>query len=194
MANPQKQKGDKAERDAVADLTELVPDLVRAKPERYLGAGRKDDVGDVRVLDDVAIQVKHLKDPSTAIAPAALGARRQQENKEASEGWEVPFHLGMVKFPGARPGTVRWIAVGLDYPEIDPDDAPVIVSTYKLAISMVRLNPNRVFVVPKSGRSPEVYLTGLEHWLTLYRHNRERISQNRQKFIDFWSSSLNWQD
>lgn len=186
MSNPQKNKGDKAERDAVADVTALVPDLVRGKPERYLGAGRKDDVGDIRVLDDVAIQVKHVKDPSTAIAPSALGAKRQQANKQASEGWDVPFHLGMVKFPGARPGTVRWIATGFDFPVIDPEHAPVVVSTYKQAISLVRLNPYVLFVVPKSGRSPEVYLTSLENWLLSYTRHRDHIHERPDEFSEYW--------
>lgn len=192
MANPQKQKGDKAERDAVADITALVPDLVRAKPERYLGAGRKDDVGDVRVLDDVAIQVKHFKDPATAVAEASSGAAKQRGHKELSEGFDVPFHLGMVRFPNARPGTVKWVAVGLDYPDIDPEETPVIAPFYNVAIKLVRLNPTKVFFVPASGRSPGVYLTSLEHWLALYRTNREHISRNQREFREFWDGPLTW--
>lgn len=192
MANPQKQKGDKAERDAVVDITALVPDLVRAKPERYLGAGRKDDVGDVRVLDDVAIQVKNFADPSTAVSEAVKGSQRQREHKEASEGWAVPFHLGMIQFPRARPGTVKWIAVGGNLPDIDPDVSPVVVSTYKMAIALVRLNPGKTFYVPGSGRSPEAYFTSLDTWLALYRVNRRHIADNVDEFREFWSSDLTW--
>lgn len=192
MANPQKQKGDKAERDAVADICALVPDLVRGKPERYLGAGRKDDVGDIRVLDDVAIQVKNFADPSTAVSEAVKGSLRQREHKEKSEGWLVPFHLGMIQFPRARPGTVKWIAVGADIPDIDPQETPVVVSTFKMAIALVRLNPGKVFFVPKSGRSPEAYFTSLDTWLNLYRRNRQHIADNIDEFREFWSSPIDW--
>lgn len=171
MANPAKNKGDKAERDAVVDLVALAPDLVsKAKPDRYRGAGRADDVGDIRVFDDVAIQVKHYKDPASVIAPSATGAARQQGHKSVAEGFDVPYHLGMVKFPGARPGTVKWIATALEYPK--PDVRAIVAPTYKDAIKLVRLNPRVVFVVEKSGKSPQVFITNLDRWITDYRENR----------------------
>ena len=41
MANPSKEKGDKAEREMVALLVAATPDLCVEKPDRMLGAGRQ---------------------------------------------------------------------------------------------------------------------------------------------------------
>lgn len=175
MANPAKAKGDKGERDAVVDLVELAPDLVsKAKPDRYRGAGRADDVGDIRVFDDVAIQVKVYADPASIISGSATGAKRQQGHKTVAEGYEVPYHLGMVKVPRAQPGTVKWIATGLDYPK--PGVRTIVAPTYKDAIKLIRLNPRVVFIVEKSGKTPLIFMTSIERWITDYRENRTPLA------------------
>lgn len=53
VANPAKRKGDAAEREAAALLSELLGVPVRRK----LGAGRLDDVGDLDGIPDTVIQV-----------------------------------------------------------------------------------------------------------------------------------------
>src|SRR6478735_12765266 len=58
VPNTNKRKGDRAEREAVAVLCELAPDLVVARPQRLLGAGRREDTGDLWVFPGVTVQVK----------------------------------------------------------------------------------------------------------------------------------------
>lgn len=55
MASPQKAKGDEAERQAARLITDLTGWSVR----RMLGAGRKDDVGDLDGVPDTVIQVSN---------------------------------------------------------------------------------------------------------------------------------------
>ena len=75
MANSNKRKGDRAEREAFAVLCLLAPDLLVPRPQRLLGAGRREDTGDLWVLPDVTVQVKHRADPAQAIRIAADGGR-----------------------------------------------------------------------------------------------------------------------
>lgn len=107
MANPSKSKGDRAELEAVRVLTEMLPDYALPKAKRMLGAGRDEDVGDLFVFPDVAVQVKNFKASSlgAAILSAAAGAEEQAANGD------LDYALGMVKVPGARKGTVKWLAV-----------------------------------------------------------------------------------
>lgn len=104
MANSAKNKGDRYEREAKDYLIEMAPDLVCELPMRMLGAGRKDDVGDIRVFDDVAIQVRALANMGTAVRSSAHDAVLQAANGR------VPFALGMVPVQGARKNKVRWLA------------------------------------------------------------------------------------
>lgn len=106
MANSNKQKGDMAELDAIRVLVGLTPDLIRPKARRMLGAGRKDDVGDLDVYDDVAVQVRvYAKDAlESAIRSAAADAVVQAANGDRT------YALGMVPVPRASNGTVRWLA------------------------------------------------------------------------------------
>ncbi|MPV51410.1 hypothetical protein GCG21_15605 [Pseudactinotalea sp. HY160] len=55
MANAAKHKGDRAEREAVEYLVAQVPDLVHPRAEW------RDDVGDLRVFDYAAVQVRNYK-------------------------------------------------------------------------------------------------------------------------------------
>lgn len=107
MANASKQKGDQAERDAVALIIAAVPDLVNVlKPQRALGAGRKEDTGDLHVFTDTAIQVRkyRAKDIGLAIRSSARDSVIQAGHAGAAHA------LGMAPIHNARAGSVRWLA------------------------------------------------------------------------------------
>ena len=90
MANPAKRRGDKAELEAAAMLTELT-----GKPcRRMLGAGRSDDVGDIDGLDDVAVQVANWADTSAAAIQKPRGAQQQALNAQK------PLAITLVRFKG----------------------------------------------------------------------------------------------
>lgn len=82
MANRNKQKGDRAERELAHILTRDLGIPIR----RMLGAGRLDDIGDLDGIDDTAIQVKHLGSIATAINKGIPQLARQQEHKHAPHG------------------------------------------------------------------------------------------------------------
>jgi hypothetical protein len=79
MANPAKDKGDRAEREAA----ELFSALTGHPLRRELGAGRQDDQGDIDGLPDCALQVVHWADVSAAIRQKPIGAERQRLNRGA---------------------------------------------------------------------------------------------------------------
>ena len=106
MANSNKRRGDRAEREALAVVCRLAPDLVVARPQRLLGAGRREDTGDLWVLPGVTAQVKHRADPAQAIRLAADGAAAQAR-RAGSE-----FAVGLVPIPRARVGAVRVLRAG----------------------------------------------------------------------------------
>lgn len=114
MANSAKNKGDRFELAAVAYLLENAPDLVSVmKPQRMLGAGRKEDVGDIHVFKDVAIQVRALANLGQAIRSSATDSVTQ-----AGHG-NLPHALGMVPVPRARKEQVNWLAA------VSPDRWPL---------------------------------------------------------------------
>lgn len=104
MANSSKEKGDRFEREAVPVLVDLLPEFALNKAMRHLGAGRKEDVGDLYVLDDVAVQVKAWKDMGAGIRAAASGSVIQ-----AGHG-DKDIALGMVPILKTRAHQVRWLA------------------------------------------------------------------------------------
>lgn len=132
MANPSKAKGDKAERDAVAYLVEQVPHLVLPRAMRKLGAGRKEDTGDLHVFGDVAIQVRNyrMEQIGQAIRSSAVDALEKAANGD------LPYALGMVPYPRARAGTVRWLATWVT-PPTDLDVEPI---EFKLVSKAARLD------------------------------------------------------
>jgi hypothetical protein len=91
MANPAKLKGDRAELEAAALLTQLTGHSVRRK----LGAGRADDTGDLDGLPDTVVQVANWADTAAAARRKPLGAEQQRINDNAR--WAVT----MVRFPRA---------------------------------------------------------------------------------------------
>jgi len=112
MPNPSKAKGDAMEREIVAVLIAMAPDLCVERAERMLGAGRRDDIGDLRVFDDVTVQVKAYKDLIVAIRLASEGAVEQQARAGTS------FAVGMSPIPRASKasGAVRWLAAAIEWP------------------------------------------------------------------------------
>lgn len=76
MANPQKRKGDSAELEVQA----ILQDLLGVPARRMLGAGRKDDVGDIGWPgSDVTIQVANWKDVTQAVRHKPVECEEQRE-------------------------------------------------------------------------------------------------------------------
>lgn len=187
MANSSKAKGDRNERDAVAFLVAAVPDLLVDKPERMLGAGRKDDVGDLRVFPDAAVQVRAYAKPYllAGLRSSAVDAASQAVNGR------MPLSLGLVPFPNARAATqVRWLATTTVWP--DPDVvARDFGSAASRAVAWVRddvgprPNPRARKPLPPHpdrlgrvayihGRDAQAYyLAPVEAWLAVYRRLRQ---------------------
>ena len=90
--NPQKNKGDKAEREVAALLSELTGKTVRRK----LGAGRTDDTGDIEGIPNFAIQVADWKDKSAACLQKPTEAEDQRINLG------VDHAATFVRFRGGR--------------------------------------------------------------------------------------------
>ena len=80
VASPQKRKGDGAEREAAALLSELLGVPVR----RPLGAGRQDDVGDLDGVPDHVIQVASWADVAAAARIKPPQAEQQRRNAAAT--------------------------------------------------------------------------------------------------------------
>ena len=76
MANPQKRKGDAAERELAKQLSDLLGFTVRRK----LGAGRADDTGDLDGLPDTTAQVKNYADVLRAIREGLKDLETQRAN------------------------------------------------------------------------------------------------------------------
>jgi hypothetical protein len=178
MANASKRKGDKAELEAVRVLVDLAPDLARSDAMRMLGAGRKEDVGDLRVFDDVAIQVRCYAATAigTAIRSSALDATVQADRGRN------PFALGMVPIPGARKDTVRWLACVQTWPTAGliapPLLEPVEFALVSRAIKWLRDDtgpygyrpyPREQRVAHLTGSGAPVLVAPIEAWMAAYR-------------------------
>ncbi|MEJ7648165.1 MAG: hypothetical protein WKF57_03795 [Nakamurella sp.] len=169
MANPQKAKGDKAEREAVLVFQQLVPELLCPDPMRKLGAGRKHDVGDLDVLTDAVVQVKSWNAVGAAVRSGALGAQQQAANAR------LHLHTGMVKIPGVRGAGVRWVAATTSWPGGRPaDDELALFALVPAALNHVRRDNlgvpriRRVAAVRYAG-TPEILVAPIEAWLHAYR-------------------------
>lgn len=167
MTNKNKQTGNEGEREAVRAIIRLAADLVVTKPMRMLGAGRKDDEGDLRVLPDAAVQVKAYKASglSQAITQAAAGAARQAVNAQ------MPYGVGLVRVPGAkRDGSqVRWVAVAYDWPvPLTPFVHTSGLDAFRWVAAQQVDRDDVVIRVARSGMKP-VLLGSLFAWLCSYR-------------------------
>ena len=79
MANPSKRKGDRGELEAAAICTELFGLPIRRK----LGAGRKDDTGDLDGLPEHVIQIADWADTAAAARIKPKEAEKQRINAQA---------------------------------------------------------------------------------------------------------------
>lgn len=90
MANPQKRKGDAAEREAAQLLSLISGHYCRRK----LGAGRQDDTGDIDGVPNTVVQVAAWKD----IAKAVRVKPQEVEIQKLNDG--ARFAFTMVKLRG----------------------------------------------------------------------------------------------
>jgi len=177
VANSAKNKGDRYERDATAYLIDSAPDLVCERPMRMLGAGRKDDIGDIRVFDDVAIQVRALTDMGKAARSSAHDSVVQASNGA------LPIALGMIPVQGARKEKVRWLACVA--PGHWPGGAAQSVAEFALISKAVtwltddegpygyRQWDRTERVCSLASRGDQTIIAPMEAWLAAYRAVRE---------------------
>lgn len=92
MANPAKNKGDRAELEAARLLADLTGWPVR----RRLGAGRADDTGDLDGIPDTTVGVKAYRDIQRAIRETLDELPAQQANAGTT------FAFGLIRRPGGR--------------------------------------------------------------------------------------------
>lgn len=181
MANSAKAKGDRAELEAVRVLLDLVPDLCVPKAQRMLGAGRREDVGDLHVFSDVAIQVRNYAMPQlgTAIRSAAADSFVQAGNAPV----RLDFALGMVPVPRAQATSVRWLATTL--PDQWPGGTPVSQSRHPVEFPTVsrmltwvrddegpygyEARPRMSRMALLTGPGQHVLVAPIEAWLADYR-------------------------
>jgi hypothetical protein len=83
------------------------------KSMRMLGAGRKDDIGDVRVFEDTTMQVKAYKNVAQGLRLGAIGAVDQQ--RRADQEFASGF-LPIPRAPVDQPDKVRWLASAIVWP------------------------------------------------------------------------------
>ncbi len=80
MTSPSKRKGDKAE----LEVQRLLQDELGLPVRRALGAGRKDDIGDISGVPDTCIQVVAYKDIARAIREKLPEVEQQRQRAGAS--------------------------------------------------------------------------------------------------------------
>ena len=90
MTGPSKRKGDKAE----LEVQGLLRDHLGVPARRALGAGRKDDHGDITGIPLTVIQVVNWRDVTAAVRAKPVEAERQRV--EAGE----PFAATFVRLKG----------------------------------------------------------------------------------------------
>lgn len=83
MANASKRRGDRAEREVCALISGLTGHDVR----RALGAGRREDVGDVFGLPGTVIQIADWSDALRAVREKPLEAELQRERAGFDLAW-----------------------------------------------------------------------------------------------------------
>jgi hypothetical protein len=82
MTSPSKRKGDRAE----LEVQGMLQDNLALTARRALGAGRKDDIGDITGIPDTAIQVTNRQDLSSAITEKLPELEQQMRNADADFG------------------------------------------------------------------------------------------------------------
>jgi Holliday junction resolvase len=92
MTNPAKNKGDRAEREIAAILSDQLGIDIRRK----LGAGRQDDEGDLHGLPECTVEVKNYRDIAAAVRDGLDDLQREQRNAC------TPFGAAFIRRPGGR--------------------------------------------------------------------------------------------
>lgn len=183
VSNSSKDKGDRAEREAVPVLVELAGDLVDVhKAKRNLGAGRKEDESDLSLFTDVAIQVKFWANLGQSIREAAADVVVQAGNVGK------PMGVGMVKIHNVRAGQVRWLACVTDEAHWPTEELAGPVHDFALVSKMVTwlrtdTAPYGFMAYPRerrfarltSGAQP-VLVAPLEAWVAAFRTYREQVA------------------
>ena len=90
--NPQKRKGDAAEREAA----QLIADLTGWPARRKLGAGRQDDTGDIDNIPNTTIEVKNYRNVTEAINQGLADLETEQANAGTT------FAACFIRRPGGR--------------------------------------------------------------------------------------------
>jgi hypothetical protein len=169
--NAAKQKGDRGEREAVEVLKDLAPDLVLANAMRKLGAGRKEDTGDLHVFSDVTIQVKCLSRVSEALRTASSGALVQSQRAETK------FHVGMAPIPHAKQSGVRWLCAATHWPSTPQFEIPWFTDVAK-AVDYIRYDKSsgiepqdRIALVERKGWE-SLFIGPVQAWVHALRAAR----------------------
>jgi len=163
MVNANKNKGDRAEREAVDALVALSSGLQLTPLQmRALGAGRKEDTGDIHVFPDVAVQVKNyaVARLNAGIREAAVGALRQAANGL------LDFHLGMTVIPRARKDGLRWAASAVTW--VAPVEPETTVANPVAALELVKKSPLSLIRVSRKG-TEDILVSSLPRWVDDYR-------------------------
>lgn len=163
MVNANKNKGDRAEREAVDALVALSSGLQLTPLQmRALGAGRKEDTGDIHVFPDVAIQVKNYAAArlNAGIREAAVGALRQAGNGL------LDYHLGMTVIPRARKDGLRWAASAVTW--VAPVEPETTVANPTAALELVKKSPLSLIRVSRKG-TEDILVSSLARWIDDYR-------------------------
>ena len=156
MGNARKRQGDKAELAAILYLAGLAPEHTVERPRRVLGAGRRDDEGDILVFMPGAYEIGQTLD--------AIGAAQQAVNAERR------YHLGLSKRHAAR--TDSWVASAASWPvSLDLAGIPVIGQTARavsIVTSSVEPTTDRIVLVRRQG-VPALYVAHPDAWITAWR-------------------------
>jgi hypothetical protein len=92
VASSAKRKGDRAELEVQA----LWRDHVGVNARRALGAGRKDDIGDIHGIPHTVVQVANRKDVAGAMRNKPLECERQRAQAD------VPFAATFLRIRGGE--------------------------------------------------------------------------------------------
>jgi hypothetical protein len=92
VTSASKRKGDQAEREIAHILTDQLGPLVR----RRLGAGRRDDTGDLDGLEQTTVEVKAYADIARAVREGLADCTTEQTNAG------TPFGVAFIRRPGGR--------------------------------------------------------------------------------------------
>ena len=95
--NPQKNKGDRAEREACIYLSKATGYEV----ERRFGAGMENDKGDLTGIPDTVIQIANWKDTNAAVLQKPREAEQQRINAKANHAVTLVRYK---KRPGCKHG------------------------------------------------------------------------------------------